>query len=423
MKKLLSLFIAISFFCSCSTSSDSDGNTNATDAPIAPSNLIATAVSATQINLSWTDNSQNETGFKIERRTGTGNYSFVGNVNANILTYSDIGLTPNTTYTYRVYSINAVISSVNSSNELIVNTIGAVNLPSLTTTLVTSIGTTSAISGGSIASDGGTLITAKGVVWSTIPNPSIELNTKSMDGNGSDSFTSSITGLVANTMYYVKAYATNSTGTAYGNELSFITTSSLCGSSTDMDGNVYPTVSIGTQCWSQKNLNVSKYRNGDTIPQVTDQSQWDSLTTGAWCYNYNDPNNEGTFGKLYNWYAVNDPRGLAPTGWHVPSDGEWTTLTTFLGGLDIAGGKMKATSLWQSPNVGATNSSGFTGLPGGNRSTIGPFPSIGVNGLWWSSTELNSTDAWYRYLYYNNTLVYQVTLGKKAGFSVRCIKD
>jgi uncharacterized protein (TIGR02145 family) len=133
---------------------------------------------------------------------------------------------------------------------------------------------------------------------------------------------------------------------------------------TDIDGNTYKGISIGTQIWTQSNLNVSRYRNGDIIPQVTNYTQWENLTTGAWCYYANNTANGVVYGKLYNWYAVSDPRGLAPQGWHVPSDAEWRTLTTYLG-EDSAGGKMKSITLWGSFNTGATSSSGFSGFPGG----------------------------------------------------------
>ena len=145
-------------------------------------------------------------------------------------------------------------------------------------------------------------------------------------------------------------------------------------------------VTICNQVWATRNLDVTTYRNGDPIPQVTDIGQWGTLTTGAWCYYNNDPANGATYGKLYNWYAVNDPRGLAPAGWHVPSDSEWTTLTDCLGGVSIAGGEMKATGametgtgLWFAPNVGANNSSGFTGLPGGGRGMTGGAPGHVLN--------------------------------------------
>jgi uncharacterized protein (TIGR02145 family) len=189
-------------------------------------------------------------------------------------------------------------------------------------------------------------------------------------------------------------------------------------------------VQIGNQIWMTKNLNVSRYRNGDPIPQVTNPTQWANLTTGAWCYYNNDPANGPIYGKLYNWYAVIDPRGLAPAGWHVPSDAEWTILTTFLGFTDVAGAKMKATGtleagtgLWKSPNASATNSSGFSALPGGTRSFIGLFSNVGFNGYWWSSSEYDNTNVWYGYLFYTNGSAYRNYAQKVNGFSVRCIKN
>ena len=183
----------------------------------------------------------------------------------------------------------------------------------------------------------------------------------------------------------------------------------------------YPSVLIGAQYWMEKNLEVTTYRNGDPIPYVTDATAWAALTTGAWCYYNNDPSN----GKLYNWYAVNDPRGLAPTGWHVPTDVEWTTLSTTLGGDAVAGGKMKVagTTRWTAPNTGADNSSGFAGLPGGLRGSLGTFASVGSSGDWWSSTEDNTTLAWFRYLLYYNGSISRATNDKQAGYSVRCLRD
>ena len=187
-----------------------------------------------------------------------------------------------------------------------------------------------------------------------------------------------------------------------------------------------PTVVIGTQQWMGNNLDVTNYRNGDPIPYVTDATEWAGLTTGAWCYYNNDPANGNLYGKLYNWHAVNDPRGLAPLGWHVPTDAEWTTLTTTLGGTSAAGGKMKmaGTTRWTTPNTGATNSSGFAGLPGGGRYGLGTFNFFGGYGYWWSSTEGDTTNAWYRYLYYGFSNVDRfITINKAYGFSVRCLRD
>ncbi len=182
-------------------------------------------------------------------------------------------------------------------------------------------------------------------------------------------------------------------------------------------------VQIGTQVWMTKNLNVSRYRNGDIILQVTDTIQWRNLSTGAWCYYANNTANGTIYGKLYNWYAVNDSRQLAPTGYHVPSDAEWNTLITFLGGQPVAGGKMKTTTLWNSPNAGANNSSGFTGLPGGLLIEYGTFNKIGIAGYWWSTTELNATFVRYCALSYDHSYAFPSSYYKTSGFSVRCLRD
>ncbi len=187
----------------------------------------------------------------------------------------------------------------------------------------------------------------------------------------------------------------------------------------------YPSVLIGAQYWMEKNLEVTTYRNGDPIPYVTDATAWAALTTGAWCYYNNDPANGSLYGKLYNWYAVNDPRGLAPTGWHVATDVEWTTLETTLGGDPVAGGKMKVagTTSWTTPNTGATNESGFAGLPGGTRNLDGAFSSVGSYGGWWSSSEVDTTFAWFRYLYYGYGSIFRDGSNGQNGFSVRCLRD
>ena len=197
------------------------------------------------------------------------------------------------------------------------------------------------------------------------------------------------------------------------------------GGSTTAVINTGSTVKIRSQVWMTKNLDVTTYRNGDAIPQVTDPTQWGNLTSGAWCYYNNDPAMGAIYGKLYNWYAVNDIRGLAPTGYHVPSDAEWTTLETCLGGLEVAGGAMKEAGLmhWQSPNTGATNSSGFAGLPGGSRVNNGAFIYVGDDGLWWSSTEFDTSEAWLRHLGYDLSSVLRDGYSKTNGFSVRCLRD
>ena len=181
-------------------------------------------------------------------------------------------------------------------------------------------------------------------------------------------------------------------------------------------------VTIGNQIWTTKNLDVETYRNGDAIPQEQDADAWKNLTTGAWCYYENKSANGSTYGKLYNWYAVNDPRGLAPKGYHIPSDAEWTTLTDYLDGETIAGAKMKSSSGWQN-NDNGTNTSGFAGLPGGYRFDNGYFGSIGAVGKWWSSSERSTKFAWCRDLKRGNGTVYSYAFFEQDGFSVRCIKD
>ena len=198
------------------------------------------------------------------------------------------------------------------------------------------------------------------------------------------------------------------------------------GSMTDQDGNVYKTIVIGTQDWMAENLKASHYRNGDLIPVVTNPNTWAGLSTGATCwYNNDSATYNCPYGKLYNWYTTVDARNLCPTGWHVPTDAEWTTLGSFLGGDVIGGGKMKSTGTqyWQSPNTAADNSSGFSGLPGGGRTFTGLYASIGTSGFWWSSSQNPTPAAWYRSLYYNFGYVNRATNYMQSGFSVRCLRD
>ncbi len=187
---------------------------------------------------------------------------------------------------------------------------------------------------------------------------------------------------------------------------------------------------IGTQVWICKNLDIDHYRNGDAIPEVKDFKEWSSLTTGAWCYYNNDSTMGAKYGKLYNWFALTDPRGLAPDGWHVPTDAEFTKLETFLGGTNLAGGKLKSTGtkedgdgLWWSQNVGATNESSFAAHPGGYRFYNGTFGNLGYFGYWWSYTEDNVGYAWSRFLYYDNAYFSKLSNNKNCGFSIRCVKS
>lgn len=258
--------------------------------------------------------------------------------------------------------------------------------PILTTSTLSDIAITTALGGGTITSNGSSEVTQRGVCWNSNTTPTIADN-KTIDGSGKGNFISNITGLKPNTEYHLRAYATNSVGTGYGHEVVLVTYGLE-----DISGNRYHYLTIGTQLWMKENLKVTKYRDGSDIPNVTKASDWVILSTGAYCNFNNDAQNVGIYGRVYNWFAVADPRNVCPVGWHVPSIDEWDILTNSLGGATIAGGKMKSTGtfqggdgLWYSPNTGATNSSGFTGLPGGGRGDVSEFNDIHSYANWWAS--------------------------------------
>ena len=353
----------------------------------------------------------------IELSTKTINGTGLGSFTSEIT-----GLSPNTTYHVRAYVTNSAGTAYGA--DVTFTTLAAVP-PTLTTTVI-AVTQNTALSGGNVTFDGGEAVTARGVCWSTSSNPTVALSTKTTNGSGTGSFTSNITGLSPNTTYHVRAYATNSAGTGYGTQLSFTTPDTI----TDADGNVYNTVIIGTQVWTAENLKTTKYNDGSNIPLVTDNTSWGNLTTPGYCWYNNDAaNHKNVYGALYNWYAVNTGK-LCPAGWHVPSDTEWTTLTDYLGGESVAGGKLKSTGtiedgtgLWHRPNPGATNETGFTAVPGGYRYVDGTFCNIGSDGQWWSSTATFSTDALCRFMLCNNNSVSSSYYNKKKGNSVRCVRD
>jgi uncharacterized protein (TIGR02145 family) len=198
---------------------------------------------------------------------------------------------------------------------------------------------------------------------------------------------------------------------------------------TDVEGNLYKTVTIGTQTWMAENLKVSKYSDGTPIPNITDNTQWEKNNIGAWAYYNNDTTYNVKYGKLYTWNSVskivNNGKNVCPTGWHVPTNTEWIVLIDYLGGADFAGGKMKevGTTNWKSKNKNATNISLFSALPGGYRSSSGDFSRIGNNGFWWSSTERESSFAFHYFLYKANDNVYSSNASMKYGLSIRCLKD
>ncbi len=361
---------------------------------------------------------QNPTIANSMTTNGTGSGTF---------TSSLTGLLPGTTYYVKAYATNSIGTTYGDQISLTTSAIA----PVLTTTTASAITSTTASSGGNITSDGGSAVTVRGVCWNTQQYPTVA-NSRTTESSGSGTFTSNLTGLAPGTTYYVKAYATNSIGTTYGNQVTFTTTvlpivfnqDLSYGTVSDIDGNVYKTITIGTQTWMAENLKTTKYRNGDPIAYITDAS-WGALATGAYCWCNNDAaNNKAIYGALYNGYAVADNRNIAPTGWHVPTIAEWNTLITYLN-RDLAGGKLKeiGNSHWYFNNTDATNNSGFTALPGGSHFSNGFFYWYGTIGYWWSSTESSPGNAWYLTMANTTSYVNTNTDNKSDGFSVRCVRD
>jgi uncharacterized protein (TIGR02145 family) len=355
--------------------------------------------------------SQNPTNLDFHTSDGAGVGVFISNL---------VGMNPNTTYFVRAYATNT--GGTAYGNEVSFTTTETGQIPIVTTSSIIGISQNAAYSGGNVVQQGSTSVMQRGVCWSTISNPDIA-DSHSIDGSGLGNFVSILSGLTPSTAYYLRAYATNADGTAYGDEVSFSTP--LFSGTTDIDGNVYTSVILGTQEWFVENLRTSKYTSGDPIPNVTSDSQWNSLVTGAWCWYENNNQFENPFGKMYNWYAVADSRHLCPVGWHVPTKAEWTELSNYLGGESEAGGKMKETGTtnWISPNTGATNASGFTGLPSGYRLNFGLFGGIGSDGLFWSKSSNGVGNAWYFVLYYGDGSFSSNYDYQQDGWSVRCLKD
>lgn len=324
--------------------------------------------------------------------------------------------------------------------------------PILSTTEVTNITTTDAVCGGNITSDGGAFITQRGVCWSSLHSPTIS-DSLTTDGTGTGSFMSLIDNLKPGRTYHIKAYAINNRGTAYGQEFSFTTltitgeilfnTNLSYGTFTDIEGNIYKTIEIGNHRWMAENLRTTRYNDSSSIPLVTDDPAWNILSQPGYCWYYNNEvSYKQIYGALYNWFAVNTGK-LCPAGWHVPSDREFHALALAVDpgavydGLETSlGGKLKetGTSHWLSPNGGATNESGFTGLPAGTREDNIPggynpatnFEGLTFGACWWTSTEYDPEIAWYRNLGNINGNLARLAgsnQSKRFGYSVRCITD
>lgn len=308
-------------------------------------------------------------------------------------------------------------------------------IPMLTTTkpyYITCIGVTC---GGNVLSDGGSSVINRGVCLSTDSLPTLS-DFHSSNGSGMGYFTTNhLDILTPNTTYYVRAYATSEAGTGYGNVFSIKTPgrevlfnpTSNYGSLTDLDNNVYKTITIGNQTWMAENLRVTRYNDTTPILLEADNIEWincSNFRLPRYCWQNNDAiRYKETYGALYNWFSVETGK-LCPSGWHVPSDNEWTILCNNLGGETIAADKLKetGTSHWFETNE-ATNETGFTAIPAGGRNIYGSFTSIGGFGYWWSSSGSGNGSALKRNMYCNDDGVFSYAIGGGYGFSVRCIKD
>jgi len=374
----------------------------------------------------WSTN-QNPTTSDDKTSDGTGTGTFTSDIT---------GLIGNTTYYVRAYATNSV--GTGYGNQVIFTTSKDNTIPTVTTTNVTTFSSHYATVGGNVSSDGNTTVAERGIFYGTSASPETT-GTRFQVGSGTGLFSVILSELDPNTTYYVKAYATNNIGTAYGNLISFTTQilntviifnpNLTYGTMSDIDGNVYKTITIGTQTWMAENLKTTKCNDGINISLITDNDTWRNLAVPGYCWYNNDATTySATYGALYNWPAVNTGK-LCPIGYHVPSDAEWTALTTYLEGEMIAGNKLKETGTthWQSPNKEAINVTGFTALPGGHRAPElyninNSFFSVGGYGSWWSSSEYSGT-VWFRDMAYSYSSVGRGIINMKYGLSVRCLQD
>lgn len=357
-----------------------------------------------------------------------------------------ITVSPTTTTIYTVTGTNQY-----GCTGTVSVTVTVIMAPTVTTNSVFSIASTTAVCGGNVTDDGGATVTERGVCWSTNPNPTI-VDNHTIDGSGNGGFTSNLIGLEHSTTYYIRAYATNSMGTAYGEEKIFSTTAqdgAPCQGSatvTDSDGNTYNTVQIGTQCWMKENLRTTKYADGTTLTQGNEQS----YTVAYWYYPNNNPSNKTTYGLLYNWKAVmrnsssstsnpSDVQGICPMGWHVPSDAEWTQLTNYVSSQSqfVCGDNNTYIAKALASTIGwgdATDICAVGNAQNENNATIfsifpsgwyyGNYGAMGNYAFYWSTTESNSNDVWIRMLYKGTAYVGRNgNYYKCRGLSIRCVKD
>jgi alpha-tubulin suppressor-like RCC1 family protein len=333
MRKVFYYLFAIVLLQTTACKKETNGNTTTvTVVPIAPTTLTGQAVSTSKINLAWTDNSTNEDSFKIERKITNGTYTVIGKTAVNITNYTDSNLVANTAYNYRVYAFNAAGSSLTYTNEVTISTQNNIKLPTLVTTPISNINSISANSGGNITSDGGSPVTSRGIVWSTNPNPSVLLSTKTSDSSGVGVYSSNLNGLISNTIYYVRAYANNSVGTAYGNEISFKTTNNIVWEQISTGSKHTLAIKTDGSLWAWGNnvngqLGDGTTTNRNTPVQISTAKNWANISAGsdqsvaiktdgslwAWGFNFKGELGDGTttnkispvqIGTATNWKSI-----------------------------------------------------------------------------------------------------------------------
>ena len=405
MKKFVWLPVLFLLCMGCETS-------GLEEIPLPPTELNATVASTNQVELSWKDNATNETAYKIERKTDSGNFSEIGATSKDVTIFSDQTVTLNTTYTYRVYSSNQVGKSTLYSNEVTVKTVSG---PKLSTTSVSEVSAFGAKSGGNITSDGGSPITARGVVWSTETAPTIALATKTSDGTGTGTFQSTVTGLAGNTKYYVRAYATTSSETSYGEDKVFTT----------IPENTV--VGANGKIWMDRNLGAARvaisstdslgfgdlYQWGRakdghqlrtsattaTLASVDKPATSDFITSKTGTQDWRNPQNSTL------WQGLNGSNNPCPTGFRLPTVAEWN--------LEIAG--------WSSnTNVGAFVSSLKLPMAGSRSASTGDISLAGSGGYYWTST-VDGTRS--RVVVISEAQAFVSTSVRGDGKSVRCIRN
>ncbi len=349
------------------------------------------------------------------------------------------GLTANTLYHFRVKAVNSGGTTYGSDMTFTTSQISTA--PVVTTTSATSIVQTGATLNGTVNANNLSTTVSFEYGTTTSYGQTTAATPATVTGTTVTSVSGAITGLTANTLYHFRVKAVNSGGTTYGSDLTFTTTTGTgaggiifnpnltYGSVSDIDGNTYKTIQIGTQTWMAENLKTTKYNDGTNIPNVTDNAAWTSMSSPAYCWYKNDAATyKSVYGALYNWYvgASTNTKKVCPTGWHVPADNEWTILTSYLGGESVAGEKLKESGFthWQGI-VSATNASGFTALPGGDRNFYGSYYNLHVYGNFWSSTaKPNSNNIGWQMMLIFDVSPSNLTSDAMAwGFSVRCLKD